>query len=316
MIFEMTDSVLTITMNPTVDKSCAVPQLVPEKKLRCSPPLYEPGGGGINVARGVSRLGVSVSALFTSGGRNGALLESLLRRENVAILPIDVVPETRENLIVLETSSNQQYRFGMPGETLAAGESDAVLNCLIAIMPFPQWVVISGSLPPPLGATYLTQLMKVAKAKGARLIVDTSGSALKAAVEEGVFLLKPNLGELGSLAGIEALDNTLAEQMARKLITEGKAEVVAVSMGAQGALLVTRDDRFYVNAPTVKKRSTVGAGDSMVAGMVATLAQGGSWQQMIHRGVACGTAATMNAGTTLFCKDDADRLYRWLEQSS
>src|SRR5690606_37440441 len=123
----------------------------------------------------------------------------------IDILPIGVGAETRENLIVLETSSNQQYRFGMPGDALATGESDAILNCLAAITPFPRWIVISGSLPPPLGTTYLTQLIKAAKAKDARIIVDTSGDALKAAAEEGVFLLKPNLGELGSLAGIEVL---------------------------------------------------------------------------------------------------------------
>ena len=161
----------------------------------------------------------------------------------------------------------------------------------------------------------IKNLSKMIKLRQAHIILDTSGEALKTAVAEGVFLIKPNLGELSSLVGIEALDNPSAERAAKQLITEGKAAAVAVSLGAQGAYLVTSEDSFYVHAPTVKKRSTVGAGDSMVAGMVAQLARGGAWPQVARMGVACGSAATMNPGTALFNKEDAEKLYHWLAQT-
>src|SRR5690606_8000984 len=110
--------VLTITLNPTVDKSSKVQNIKPEKKLRCAPPKYEPGGGGINVSRGLVRLDINSTALFTSGGRTGELLENLLTKEHVDILPVKTKGETRENFTVVDTASNEQYRFGMPGEPL------------------------------------------------------------------------------------------------------------------------------------------------------------------------------------------------------
>ena len=144
------------------------------------------------------------------------------------------------------------------------------------------------------------------------LIVDTSEEALQEVLTEGIFLAKPNLGELGRLVGIETLDNESADEAAQQLIREGKAEVIVVSLGAQGAYLITEDIKEYIPAPTVKKLSTVGAGDSMVAGMVSVLARNGSYSEMVRMGVACGSAATMNAGTQLFKKEDVFRLYKWL----
>src|SRR5690606_19946897 len=224
----MADNVLTITLNPTVDKSCTVPQIVAEKKLRCSAPVYEPGGGGINVARGLTRLAIPADALFTSGGRTGVLLESLLGREKVGIIPVPVSGETRENFIAVDESNNQQFRFGMPGEEMSAAETQAIIQKLASLDPFPRWVVISGSLPPGRGHADIISVIKAVNTKNARLVVDTSGSALKAAVEEGGYLLKPNMGELSSLMGVEELDNASAEQAAKQLIDQGKAEAVAI----------------------------------------------------------------------------------------
>jgi 6-phosphofructokinase 2 len=158
-------------------------------------------------------------------------------------------------------------------------------------------------------------LVKRAKQSGAIVVVDTSEEALRRVLDEGVFLLKPNLGELGRLVGKESLDNESADEAAQELIAAGKAEVIVVSLGPQGAYLITKDTREHVMAPTVKKLSTVGAGDSMVAGMVSVLARGGSYSEMVRMGVACGTAATMNSGTQLFKPDDATRLFHWLEKA-
>lgn len=312
----MTKRVLTITLNPTIDKSCEVENIKPEKKLRCSRPLYEPGGGGINVSRGLSRLGVPSVAFYTSGGRTGKKLEELLGKEGIESLPFDVAAETRENFIVVDSSNNEQYRFGMPGEEISTKEADAIYDKILGLSPFPDIAVISGSLPPGISPAFLRKLVKGLKAKHVRVVLDTSGEALTEAIAEGIYLLKPNLGELSRLSGKGDLDNESADEAARQLIDEGKAKAVAVSMGPQGAYLVTKDDTVHVAAPSVKKRSTVGAGDSMVAGMVSVMAKNGSMADMVRMGVACGTAATMSKGTGLFTKEDAGKLYKWTIKNS
>ncbi len=311
----MIKNILTITLNPTVDKSSAVDKITPERKLRCEPPKYEPGGGGVNVSRALSRLGIQSDAFFPSGGRTGKLLEELLKKEKVSILPFELEAETRESFIVVETSTNQQYRFGMPGSAIPEEAQERIFTSIMNLSPFPDLVVISGSLPPDMDASFLRRLIKSLKEKQAKVILDTSGEALEEAVAEGVFLLKPNIGELAKLTGAESLDNESADEAAKELINKGKAEVIVVSMGPQGAHLVTKDMNRHIPAPSVKKLSTVGAGDSMVAGMVSVLAEGGDFCDMAMKGVACGTAATMNPGTGLFKVDDVNRLYSWLLKS-
>ncbi|WP_028296137.1 1-phosphofructokinase family hexose kinase [Olivibacter sitiensis] len=311
----MASKVLTITLNPAIDKSSTVNGIKPEKKLRCSAPKYEPGGGGINVARALARLDVAVDAFFTSGGGKGKLLESLLAQEQVGAIPLGVNAETRENFIVVDTTTEQQYRFGMPGEALTEEEVDEVYYVISKLSPFPEFVVISGSFPPGFPIGYMNRLIRLMKQKGAKIILDTSGDALREALQEGVFMVKPNLGELGKLVGRTSLDNRSSELAAKQLIEAGSTEMVVVSLGAQGAYVVTQDESHYILAPNVKRISTVGAGDSMVGGMVAVLAKGGGTLEMARMGVACGTAATMNAGTALFKKEDVDELYKWLARS-
>lgn len=306
--------ILTITLNPAVDKSSTVENIKPEKKLRCSQPKYEPGGGGINVSRGLVRLGIDSVAFFTAGGRTGQLITELVNAEKVTTAPFTVSGETRENFIVVDTSNNEQYRFGMPGAEINAEETDAITNAILKCDPKPDFAVISGSLPPGITPANLRSMVKALKAAGTKVIVDTSGDALTEALEEGVFLAKPNIGELSRLSGIKQLDNESADEAAKKLIDAGKAEIVVVSMGPQGAYLVSAQNSIYVPAPSVKKLSTVGAGDSMVAGMMSVLARGGSEADMVRMGVACGSAATMNPGTGLFKKEDAERLFSWLSR--
>ena len=304
--------ILTITLNPTVDKSTVIDHLVPEKKMRCEQPKFEPGGGGINVSRALKRLDLDSLAIFPSGGRTGKLLQELLEKEKVNQQAVEVSAETRENFIVVASASNQQYRFGMPGIEIPFAEQEEFFIRFEKLNPFPDIIVISGSLPPGMLPEFLIRLVKKGKEKGSKVIVDTSEAALKHVVKEGVFLLKPNLGELGRLIGKDALDNDSADEAAQELIKAGGAEVIVVSLGAQGAYLITKDIKEYINAPTVKKLSTVGTGDSMVAGMVSILAQGGTYSEMVRMGVACGSAATMNSGTQLFKKEDAEKLYKWL----
>ena len=305
----MEKSILTITLNPSVDKSTSVQNIVPEKKLRCNAPKYEAGGGGINVSRALKRLGVSSNVLFTSGGRTGTMLEHLLKQEKLDITPIHIESETRENFIVVDTASNQQYRFGFPGDAFTKGEKEDILAIADKINPVPDFVVISGSLPSGVPADFIGLLINKYKIKGSKVVVDTSGDALKAALDEGVFLLKPNAGELAALVGKEELENIDLDHAAQQIISQGQATLVVVSLGAQGAVLYSAKEKIQMVPPLVKIRSTVGAGDSMVAGMVSILAGQGTAEEVLRMGIACGSATTMAEGTALFQKKDVDRLY-------
>jgi 6-phosphofructokinase 2 len=241
------------------------------------------------------------------------LLQYLLTEEGIEQEPIETASWTRENFIVVDSSSNQQYRFGMPGPELTVAEQARVLDSLKAIKPLPEFLVISGSLPPGVEPEFLINIVRAANQLGVKVVLDTSGVALHEIVNAGgIYLIKPNLGELCKLVGVTELDSACVAEAARELIGDGKCALVAASMGPQGACFISPEIVDFVPAPAVRKRSTVGAGDSMVAGMVYALAAGLPLREVIRMGVACGTAATMNPGTELFRKHDVDKLYSWL----
>lgn len=277
-------------------------------------PKLEPGGGGINIARAIKKLGGAATAIFPSGGYTGKYFNHLLEKENIDSVIIETGNETRENIIVVDQANNNQYRFGMPGTELTATEWK---KCLLAVEESSdvEFIIASGSLPPGVPDNIYALLAKIAKTKKAKFIVDTSGDALKQAVEEGVYMLKPNLGELSSLAGKKELQVNEVKNIAREIMAKGGCEVMVVSMGAAGAMLVTDEIAEIFTPPVVERKSTVGAGDSMVAGVVFYLAQKKSILQAVQYGVACGTAATLNAGTELCKKEDADRLYELVQTS-
>lgn len=304
--------IVTLTVNPAVDKSTHIDRLIPEQKLRCDAPRFDAGGGGINVSKAIKRLGGKSTAIFTTGGPSGQVLRDLVSQEGIDCEVIQTEQWTRENFIVAETSTNAQYRFGMPGAALSEAETEDVLEKLRQSKA--EYVVASGSLPPQMDVNFYEKVAAISKEIGARLVLDTSGEPLRAACDEGVFLLKPNIGELEALVGAKDLQIDDVDDAARMLIGDGKCEVVIVSMGPKGAILVTKDLCEHVPAPPIQKRSTVGAGDSMVAGMTWALTQGLTYSEMIRWGVACGSAATMNEGTQLFLRADVERLMDWLKR--
>ncbi|MCA8832735.1 1-phosphofructokinase family hexose kinase [Hymenobacter pini] len=307
--------IVTLTLSPTVDKSTTADHIVPDQKLRCAAPKFEPGGGGINVSRALRRLGSESVAVFPAGGPTGQRLQELLTQEHISCRAVPTQADTRENFIVVDSSSSQQYRFGMPGTELRPEEQQRILDEMRALPEKPEFLVISGSLPPGVEPEFVVRVVRAAKQMGVKVVADTSGPALQAVLQEGVYLAKPNVGELSKLAGVDELDNEAVAQAARQLVHNGQAEILVVSLGPQGACLVSREQIDHVPAPAVKRRSTVGAGDSMVAGLVHGLSTGLSLPEVARLGVACGSAATMNPGTELFRKEDVDRLYQWLLQT-
>jgi 6-phosphofructokinase 2 len=299
--------IITITFNPCIDKTTTVDALMPEKKLRCSPPVFQPGGGGINVSRGLKRLGTSSVALYPAGGYSGQFLQKLVKEEGIDSKVVDIKSHTRENLIVVDQSSNQQYRFGMPGPSLEEQEWQECLDFLQAASGV-EYIVASGSLSPGIPEDIYGRIASIAREKKARLIVDTSGTALEEAVNVGVFMIKPNLGELSSLVGRQDIHAECVDDVAKDIIQKGKCELMMISLGQAGAMLVSKDQVVQMMPPVVKRKSTVGAGDSMVAGIVHSISSGHQLKEALRFGIACGTAATLNEGTELFHKEDVEKL--------
>ncbi len=305
-------SIVTLTLNPAVDKNSEVQQVVAERKLRCEEPEYHPGGGGLNVARAIAELGGDVAAYWTCGGAIGQLLRQLLDDEEVAHTPIEIEAQCRENLIVYERSSELQYRFGMPGAPLKPDEIEACIDMLRAIDPPPDYLVLSGSLPPGVDDALYAKVAS-AMPSSCRVVLDTSGVPLQHGLDAPIYLVKPNMRELGQLAGQEVKDDSQIRDVACSLIDQAKVEAVVTSLGSGGAVLTTADEHRHVRAPTVSIRSKVGAGDSMVAGLVLALSQGKLLADALRFGVAAGSAAVMTGGTELCRREDAERLFREME---
>ncbi|MFW6127297.1 MAG: 1-phosphofructokinase family hexose kinase [Thermodesulfobacteriota bacterium] len=307
-------NIVTLTMNPTVDLSATVDQVLAEHKLRCRDPLYEPGGGGINVSRVIRRLGGESLAFYTQGGYFGQLLQDLLAEEDLSTHPVAITGSTRENIIISEENSGRQFRFGMPGPRLEEEEWQDCLDNLSNLDPPPDFIVASGSLPPGVPNDFYARVARVSQELKAHLVLDASGTPLKQAASEGVFLLKPNMRELGILAGRDIQNEADLIEVAQDLIGSARCRVVVVSLGAAGAVLVSPSRVERVRAPTVPIKSKVGAGDSMVAGIVLSLARRWTLTEAVRFGVAAGAAAVMTPGTQLCHREDVERLYAGMSE--
>jgi 6-phosphofructokinase 2 len=300
--------IVTLTINPAIDIFVNVARVEPTRKLRCSPPKRDPGGGGINVARVAHRLGGDVTAIYPIGGQIGKLLQRLLEREDVASLVTPSHVETRENFTAYEESTGKQYRFVLPGSPLHRAEWEAVLDRLASLAERPIFVVASGSVPPGAPDNFFARVARHAKALGAKTVIDTSGIALAAALEEGVTIIKPNLVELTELvaAPLDRDEDRIAA--CRKLAAEGRAEIVALTLGEHGALLVTAERAWQALPLDIEAVSTVGAGDSFLGGLVAALADGKPLAEAFRVAVAAASAAVLMPGTGLCQPEDVKRL--------
>lgn len=301
--------IVTVTLNPAVDVSTSVDQVVAERKLRCDAPVSEPGGGGINVARVVRELGADATALWTRGGTAGVRLEALLDELGLDHRPLPIAQETREHLIVYERSSGRQFRFGMPGPVLEEAELASCVAAVAALDPSPAFLVLSGSLPDAVPDDLYARLIR-ATPSGCRVVLDTSDAALAEGVEAGPYLVKPNRRELGALTGAPVDDDDDVRTAARQLIDEHGVAVVVTSLGAGGVIASSAEGDWLAHAPPVRVRSAVGAGDSMVAALVVALARGDGLEEAVRWGVATGTATVLTEGTQLCRLADVERLYR------
>lgn len=292
--------VVTLTINPALDKSAKVSGMTPFDKLECFDITYHPGGGGINISRVLHRLGIQSECLFPYGGKTGEHLVDLLQEQKVNVINTEISVLTRENFAVFNTETNLQYRFGMPTSVFSESDMMALENLINGQVDDDDIFVISGSLPKGLPENYYSKIIQNLKAKGVKIIVDTSGDAFQEVVHNNnLFLIKPNQKELEKLAQKKAMTMKEKEAFAMELVTTGKVEYVVVSLGKNGAFLAHKNGIDKVKAPKIEVKSTIGAGDSMVAGLIYGIVKEKSPKEMLRMGVACGVSATLSEGSDL-----------------
>lgn len=301
-------SVITLTVNPALDLSAAAERIVPTEKVRCHSSRRDPGGGGVNVARVIRRLGGKVQAIFPAGGLAGEALIQLLGQEEVESRVVGIAGETREDVTIRDEQANCQYRFILPGPELSEPEWRA---CLSAVeQAGAGFACASGSLAPGVPGDFYARFAEIAHRAGQKVFLDTSGDALAEALKAPVTLIKPNLRELRGLTGADLGGEGAWIKACQEVLGHSKLEALALTLGAEGALLVTRQSAFRARSPSVQPASTVGAGDSFMGALVWAMAADMGLAAALRFAVAAGTAAVLSEGTGLCHAPDIHRLER------
>ena len=305
----MQTPIVTLTLNPALDLASDLVALIPDTKLRCTAPSLDPGGGGLNVSRAIAALGGESLALVALGGLTGDRLAGLIRDEGVPFLSMTAPGESRQSLTVTETSTGRQYRFMLPGPIWSAQDQERVFALLRASARPGAFGVISGSQPPGVPVDFPASLAQAMP--GLQVVLDTSGPALAQAVAHPIpnlVILRMDGDEAETLAGRRLLSRSDTADFAAGLVARGVAQMVVVARGADGSVLVDKDRRIFAKAAKVKVKSTVGAGDSFVAGLVLSLAKGEPPETALASGAAAASAAVMSDATQLCKKADVLRL--------
>jgi 6-phosphofructokinase 2 len=292
-------NVVTLTFNPALDVSTTTDRVAPVHKLRCAPPRFDPGGGGINVARVLHRLGEPTLAAFPAGGCTGERLTGLLRDEGAPCAPTAIPGETRESFNVVSTADAAEYRFILPGPEVAEADLARCIEQALDRVAVGGVVVASGGLPPNARPSILGDLAAACRTAGVRLAVDTSRAPLAAALAAGVHLVKPNLRELSEHLARDLPDTPSRLAACRHLISAGSAVLVALSLSQDGALLVSGEEAWFAPAAPIRPLSTVGAGDSFLAGLLWAIEREMSLADALRYGAAAGAASLMSPGAGL-----------------
>ncbi|MCO6186456.1 1-phosphofructokinase family hexose kinase [Rhizobium sp. L1K21] len=304
-------NILCVALNPTIDISCTAKRVEPTHKIRTRGQSLHAGGGGVNVARVVKTLGGDPKLLITSGGVAGTLLEEALGESGIRLDVIELKEPTRIAYAVFDEESGLEYRFVPEGPDVPRAKQQQIARAVGECRN--GFVVASGSLPRGVPDDIYAQLARIAAENKSRFILDTSGAALKAALDarENIFLVKPSLSELEAYIGLK-LDEQAATEAATALVRDGKAQHVALTLGGDGALLAGPGGVLRLPAIKVEVKSATGAGDSFVAGLVWRLSEGDALEQAFRYAMAVGAATAMTPGTELCHREDVENLLKQL----
>lgn len=301
-------SIATLTLNPAIDIAYRVKALVHTDKVRASEQRCDPGGGGINVARVFVRMGGNARCVYLAGGPTGIALDALLDLHQLVREKVAIREDTRTSATFAEEASGLEYRIVPLGPEVAEVEWHACLERLEKLRC--DYLVMSGSLPRGVPRDFYARAAAIARRQGMRAVLDTSGDALREALQAGgLELVKPNLREFQELIGEDLTELNDIADAARDIASRGQARLVAVSMGAGGGILGSVDGAVRIPAPEAQITSSVGAGDSCLAAMVYGLASGDADESAFRLGICAGSAALLTPGTGLAQAHDIQRLY-------
>ncbi|GAA4493659.1 1-phosphofructokinase [Actinoallomurus oryzae] len=286
--------IVTVTPNPSVDRTLAVGHLSHGEVVRASTSWSEPSGKGVNVSLALNAHGYASRAVVPVGGAEGARLEAMLRERGLEYVTVPIAGEVRSNISVLEPDGTVT-KVNEPGPRLSDAELKALVEAAIGAGERAEWLVGCGSLPVGAGPGFYAELVGAARHTPARIAVDSSGAPLAAALPAGPDLIKPNADELAEAAGraIETLGDALTA--ARRLRELGAGTVLA-SLGPDGAVLVEKNEVVHGEAYVADPRSTVGAGDALLAGFLAAGARG---PEALRTALGWSAAAVRQPGTVL-----------------
>ena len=306
--------IVTLTMNPAIDTYLSGESLH-RSKIRCHVTGCGPGGGGINVARVMCKLGGDARALVAVGGARGARLLGMLDERGMRHRETWVEQETRDTFIVFERESKHRYHIITDGPTLYEAEWRRALDFVEELVADGCYLVMSGSLPPGVPDDFYARAAALAKARGCRVAVDTSGEPLAAVLREGVWLVKPNRRELVSVAGHELATMDDRARVVERLVQRGAAEVVAATFGPEGSLIATATERWAADPPPIEPQSEVGAGDSFLGALVLALSRDWPLSQGIAFAVAAAGSALSRSGPGLSQREETERLFAQINAS-
>jgi len=290
--------ITTVTLNPSLDMTLQVEKLVPDDSNRVSSVQKDPGGKGLNVSRIAHRLGSAVMTIGLFGGHTGDEIESLLKQEGIVPFTIRVAGDTRTNVTILETQRFTQTRFNQEGPRVSPDEYKSLLNMVRLVGNDANIVVLSGSIPPgiPEDAYEHIILMLKQEKSDIKIILDSDTKALLHGLKARPYLVKPNIHEAERLLGRSIVSQ--ADQIqALKDIRQMGVDVVVISLGREGLIGFDGTEIIAITPPAVEVKSTVGAGDALVAGLCMAMESGKSFSEMLAFGVLVSTAKVNTPGT-------------------
>lgn len=289
--------IYTVTLNPTLDITYLVDRIKLCGTVKAIEVIKSPGGKGINVSRVLRAMGTDSIAITLIGGFTGEEVLSLLHEESLILQIVKIENETRTNVIIRGRDDGQELVIRAAGPPVKETETERINRIILRMTTSPEVLVISGSLPPGIGEDIYFKLITEGKKRGSRVILDAEGEPFRIGIESAPHIVKPNKFEIETFAGrtLDSENDLIA--VAREIIAKG-VEVVVISLGAEGALWVSSDTVMRGWVPKIEE-DAVGAGDSMVAGIVMGLVQGESSMEVFHRGLACALASVMSKGPAL-----------------
>ena len=299
--------IATLTLNPSLDRTVTVEELIMDEANRWTSLRRDPGGKGVNVSRVIHELGGKTVAYGFIGGIDGETLKHLLKQQGVTFDFTSIKGEIRSNFIIADLETCRQTRIDAPGPNIMRHELQKLVQKVRHISPKPDFLVFAGSVPPAVPDNIYRQLIDSAKSNGIKTVLDSDNKWLKEGIKAKPNVIKPNVHEAEELLETN-LRSESAIVNALKLLVDRGIEVAVISRGKQGLMAYDGDKIVKATPPEVEVRSTVGAGDSTIAGLVLKLNQGLGLEEACRWAVAAGTAATLTPGTELCRREDVEML--------